>query len=144
MAGDFMTRTVTVWLNGRLERADQALLSVTDRGFQLGDGVFETIRVVGGRALELPAHLDRLRESARVLEIPLPGDLARCLAKAISDLCRANGLDDFGDRVAVRITASRGPVEGARCAHRRGQAELVVQAWRVDPASPELLEEAFT
>lgn len=141
MAGDIMTRTGTVWINGRLERADRALLSVTDRGFQLGDGVFETIRVVGGQALELPAHLGRLQASALVLEITLPDDLERRLVTAISDLCQANGLDDPGARVAVRITASRGPGEGrALCPPQGVKPNLVVQAWRVDPISAELLE----
>ena len=139
-----MTRAGTVWINGRLERADAALLSVTDRGFQLGDAVFETIRVVGGHALELPAHLSRLRESARVLEIPLPDDLGPRLAKAISDLCEANGLDESGTRLAVRITASRGPVDerGLR-PPENVEPSLVVQAWRVAATPPELLDEGL-
>ena len=74
MAGEVMSRTV--WVNGRLEPAGKALLTVTDRGFQVGDGIFETIRVVGGRVLEFSLHLSRLQASAVVLEIPLPDDLS--------------------------------------------------------------------
>ncbi len=140
MAGDGMNRARTVWINGRLEPADQALLTVTDRGFQVGDGIFETIRVVGGRALELPLHASRLQASAAVLEIPLPDDLERCLDAAIADLCRVNRLDGSDAQVAVRVTASRGPVDGR--ALRPPDVvwpNLVVQAWRVDPPPPELL-----
>ena len=134
-------RTRTVWVNGRLEPAGKAALTVTDRGFQVGDGIFETIRVVGGRALELPLHAARLEASAAVLEIPLPDDLERCLDNAIAEVCSANLLDGPGAQVAVRVTASRGPVDGRGL---RPPAEvrpnLVVQAWRVDPPASDLLE----
>src|ERR1019366_3939590 len=63
MAGGGMNRTSTVWINGRLESAEKALLTVTDRGFQVGDGIFETLLVVGGRVLELPLHASRLQAS---------------------------------------------------------------------------------
>jgi branched-subunit amino acid aminotransferase/4-amino-4-deoxychorismate lyase len=133
-------RTRTVWVNGRLEPEDAALLSVTDRGFQVGDGIFETIRVVGGRVLELPLHASRLQASAAVLEIRLPDGLERCLDSAIAEVCRANVLDEPGAQVAVRVTASRGPVQG------RGlrppvevRPNLVVQAWRVEPPAPDML-----
>src|SRR5450756_2731721 len=50
------------WVNGRLMPADAPALPVADRGFQLGDGVFETLRVRRGVAIELDLHLRRLRE----------------------------------------------------------------------------------
>ena len=53
-----------VWVDGRLLPADGAHLSVFDRGFQLGDGIFETLRARAGRTTELPEHLARLRRSA--------------------------------------------------------------------------------
>jgi len=112
MAGGDVSRTRTVWINGRMEPAERALLTVTDRGFQVGDGIFETIRVVGGRALELPLHASRLQASAAVLAIPLPDDLKRCLDTAIEEVCRANRLDGSEAKVAVRVTASRGAVDG--------------------------------
>jgi len=102
----------TVWINGRLEPADRALLSVTDRGFQVGDGIFETLLVAGGRVLELALHADRLRASAAVMAIPLPEDLEHFLGRAIADLCQANRLDGIDANVAVRVTVSRGAVDG--------------------------------
>jgi branched-chain amino acid aminotransferase len=140
MAGGGMNRPSFVWINGTLEPAERALLTVTDRGFQLGDGIFETMRVVGGRVLELPLHASRLQASAAVMAMPLPDDLERRLGQAITDLCRANRLDGSDIQVAVRVTVSRGAVDG------RGlrppddvRPNLVVQAWRVDPQPPELL-----
>ena len=135
-----MSQSGTIWINGRLEPAGKALLTVTDRGFQVGDGIFETIRVIGGRVLELPLHASRLQASAAVLAIPLPDDLERCLGRAIADVCAANGLDDSDSPVAVRITASRGPVDGRVLLPPDDVSpNVVVQAWRVDPPSPELL-----
>ncbi len=129
-----------VWINGRLEPAERALLTVTDRGFQVGDGIFETLLVVGGRVLELPLHASRLRASAAVLTMPLPEDLESCLGQAIADLCRANHLDDFDTKVAVRVTVSRGAVDGrALLPPDDVRPNLVVQAWRVDLPSLEPL-----
>jgi branched-chain amino acid aminotransferase len=138
MAGEVMSRTV--WVNGRLEPAGKALLTVTDRGFQVGDGIFETIRVVGGRVLEFSLHLSRLQASAAVLEIPLPDDLERCLVTAMAEVCRANRLDGSDAEVAIRVTVTRGPVDGrALRPPDEVRPNLVVQAWRVDPPAPELL-----
>jgi len=140
MAGGVVSPPRMVWINGRLEPAERALLTVTDRGFQLGDGIFETIRVVSGRPLELGLHVSRLQASAAALAIELPDDLERCLDTAIEKVCLANQLDDSDAQVAVRVTASRGPVDGRVLRppdHVR--PNLVVQAWRVDPPTPELL-----
>jgi len=135
-----MNSPSTVWINGRLEPAEAALLSVTDRGFQVGDGIFETIRVVGGRGLELPLHASRLQASAAVMAMPLPGDLLRCLGQAIADLCRANRLDGSDAQVAVRVTVSRGAVDGRFLLPPDDvRPNIVVQAWRVDPPRPESL-----
>jgi len=140
MAGGGVNSPSIVWINGRLEPAERAVLTVTDRGFQVGDGIFETLLVVGGRVLELPLHASRLRASAAVLAIPLPDDLELCLGQAIADLCRANRLDGSDTQVAVRVTVSRGAVDGrALLPPDDVRPNLVVQAWRVDPPPPELL-----
>ena len=111
-AGGGMNRPGTVWINGRLEPAERVLLTVTDRGFQVGDGIFETLLVVGGRVLELPLHTSRLQASAAVMAMPLPDELERLLGQAIADLCRANRLDGSDTQCAVRVTVSRGAVDG--------------------------------
>ena len=49
-----------VWLNDNLIPLDQARVSVNDRGFLYGDGLFETLRAEDGRVLFLPEHLERL------------------------------------------------------------------------------------
>jgi branched-chain amino acid aminotransferase len=131
-----------VWIDGRLLPADGAHLSVFDRGFQLGDGIFETLRVRGGHATELAEHTARLRRSAAGLAIPLPDDIAARLANGIAALLAADGLDGPTGDVSVRITISRGPFRG------RGllppdevvDATIAIQAWPVMPPPADHLE----
>ncbi len=92
-----------VWVDGRILPADGPHLSVFDRGFQLGDGVFETLRASAGRPTELDQHLARLHRSAAGLDIALPDDVDRRLAAGIDALLAAEGLEP------VR----RGPYTGA-------------------------------
>jgi branched-chain amino acid aminotransferase len=129
-----------IWLDGRLARAGGPHLSVTDRGFQLGDGVFETLRARRGVAIELREHLDRLRESAGATEIPLPDDDR--IVRGIADLLRAEGLggtEPPGD-AAMRITASRGPVEGRGMAiSPDAPGTIAIQAWPFAPPGADLL-----
>lgn len=61
------------WVNGRLlDSADEAAIPVTDHGWTVGDGVFETVKVVAGEAFALTRHLDRLAVSATGLGLPAP------------------------------------------------------------------------
>ena len=69
-----------VWVDGELLSASERHLSAFDRGFQLGDGVFETLRASGGRPTELPEHVARLHRSAEGLDIGLPADIDARLA----------------------------------------------------------------
>ena len=61
-----------VMLDGTLVPADEARITVDDAGFLEGDGVFETVRVEGGRALFLDAHLERLERGATAVKIRVP------------------------------------------------------------------------
>ena len=132
--------TTHAWANGVLVPADAPLISASDRGFLLGDAVFETIRAFGGRILELPLHAERLRGSAAVLEIPLAGDVEATLRAAIDELLAADGLAAPGIEVSVRVTVSRGPAEvRGLLPPTEVRPTVVVQASRVLPPPAELL-----
>lgn len=90
-----------VWVNEGL--TDAPAIDPRDRGFTLGDGLFETVRALGGRLPLLRLHLARLRTSAQRIDLPLPWTDA-FLTAAISSLLSANALTD----AAVRLTVSRG------------------------------------
>ena len=59
-------------LNGQFLPLEEATVSIEDRGFQFGDGVYEVIRVYGGRPFRLESHLSRLAQSAQAIFLPLP------------------------------------------------------------------------
>ena len=136
-----------IWLDGALVDARGPHLSVTDRGFQLGDGLFETARARRGVVIELDEHLERLRAGCQVLGLNLTaGDdqLADGIAEVLAaeGLAGAGGADDAPGDAAIRITVSRGPLE------RRGLlppgfedlvATIVIQAWPYVATTPELL-----
>jgi branched-chain amino acid aminotransferase len=134
-----------IWINGRIEPADGVHLSAFDRGFQLGDGVFETLRARGGRPTELDEHVARLRRSADGLAIPLPADVGERLAGAIDELLAAEGLAGPDGDASVRITASRGVFfgRGLLPPDEHPDATIVVQAWPVPPTPAAHLEEGL-
>ncbi len=111
-----------VWANGTvLDDPTAPVVSVADHGFTVGDGVFEAVKVTGGRPFALTRHLTRLTESARGLGLPDP-DLGR-VREAVDDVLAAEHLP-LG-RVRITYTAGIAPLGSGR-----GEAEptLVVVA----------------
>ncbi|MFI6599688.1 aminotransferase class IV [Nonomuraea sp. NPDC050536] len=80
--------TIPVWVNGELIDPARATVSVFDHGLMVGDGVFETIKIVNGKAFALTRHLDRLTLSAQRMDLPDPDvsaiadGIGKCLAEA--------------------------------------------------------------
>jgi len=99
---------VSAWADGRVLAADDARRA-DDRGLLLGDGLFETIHVVDGRAALLDRHLARLTASAASVRIPLPASLAATVAGALAELHAAEGRPSRG---ALRVTLTRGRGRG--------------------------------
>lgn len=134
-----------VWVDGRVLPADVPHLSVFDRGFQLGDGVFETLRARGSYPTELAEHVARLRRSAAALHIALPDDIEAQLASGIADLLTVEGLDGPDGDASVRITVSRGPyrTRGVLPPHEDVAPTIAIQAWPVTPAPAGHLEQGI-
>lgn len=122
---------MTLWLNGTLMPAEEARIAPSDRGFLLGDGVFETIRVMGGAPLHLGQHLARLRFGASVLGIPVGWDDAE-LAEAIAAVAQASG---FG-QAATRLTLTRGPAPRGVLPPSRPSPTLMISAGAMPPPAP--------
>jgi branched-chain amino acid aminotransferase len=140
-----VTRPGHVWVNGRIEPADAALLTAFDRGFQLGDGAFETLRARAGRPTELAEHAERMQRSAAGLSIALPGDLEPRRRAAIAELLAAEGLDGPAGDASVRITVSRGSFfgRGLLPPDEHPTPTIVVQAWPVPPTPASHLEQGL-
>ena len=136
-----------VWVDGSIRPAGEPHITVFDRGFQLGDGVFETLRARAGRATELPEHLQRLRNSADTLGIELPPGLEQRVLPAIDELLAAEGLGGPDGDASIRITVSRGSWASRgllppRDVHLR--PTIVIQAWPVVPPPPDHLERGLS
>ncbi|MEI9983232.1 MAG: aminotransferase class IV [Aliidongia sp.] len=101
-----MSDTMSLWLNGKLMPGDLARLDPRDRGFTLGDGLFETIRQEDRWLAYLDRHLARLRHGADFLGIPLIWTDAE-IETGLDALIEAERLNN----AAFRITLSRGPGE---------------------------------
>ena len=95
---------VLVFLNGQFLPEAQAVVPASDRGFLLGDGLFETMRVAGGRPFRLPQHLERLAHGADFLKIKLPFTPDELKGFA-GQLVEQNKMPD----AILRLTVTRGP-----------------------------------
>ncbi len=124
-----------VWVGGGIHPAVGAHVSVFDRGFQLGDGVFETLRARAGRVVELAEHTARLRRSAAGLDIPLPADIETVLAHGIDDLLAAEELGGPDGDASLRVTVTRGRWSARGLlppADVPLEATVAIQVWPVD------------
>ncbi len=64
--------TPTIWIDGKWYDRETATVSVYDHGLLYGDGVFEGIRIYGGKIFRLAEHLDRLHDSAHAIWLTIP------------------------------------------------------------------------
>ena len=99
---DTRNDAVLVYVNGAFVPRDKAVVSVFDSGFALGDGVWEGLRLVKGRLISLEAHLDRLFEGARSIDLDV-GLTRAGVVKAVRDTLDKNGMTD-GAHIRLMIT----------------------------------------
>jgi branched-chain amino acid aminotransferase len=95
---------VLVYVNGAFVPRDEAVVSVFDSGFALGDGVWEGLRLVKDRLISLDAHMDRLFEGARAIDLDI-GLTREGLIKAVQDTLDRNGMTDGAH---IRLMVTRG------------------------------------
>ena len=96
---------VLIHVNGELKHRAEAVVSVFDSGFVLGDGVWEGLRVHGGHPVFLDEHLDRLYEGAKAIALDIGLEPARATRRDLPRRCSANGMTDG---VHVRLMVTRG------------------------------------
>ncbi|MDP4668690.1 MAG: aminotransferase class IV [Candidatus Nanopelagicales bacterium] len=96
--------TTKVWLNDELVDAQKATVSVFDHGFTVGDGAFETLKVVNTQPVALTRHIKRLVHSLNTIGIEF--DKEDLLKKAINEVISAN--KSLGEIMRMRITYTSG------------------------------------
>jgi branched-chain amino acid aminotransferase len=134
---DERNQSVLIYVNGSLKPRNEAVVSVFDAGFVLGDGVWEGLRIHDGHPAFLDQHLDRLYEGAKAIALTV--GLSRDeLTTAIYDTIAAN---EMRDGVHVRLMVTRGvkttPYQDPRMTI--GPATVVIIAEYKVP-SPEILQ----
>jgi branched-chain amino acid aminotransferase len=122
---------MTIWCNGQLLAPESARIDPRDRGFTLGDGLYETIRVRDGRLLRIDRHFARLGEGLRLLDIRLKVD-ENALTGAMLAVLRADGLSD----AALRLTVSRGVAARGMAPDPTARPTVVISAVAHAPPEP--------
>ena len=132
---DARNEGVLVYVNGALVPRHQAVVSVFDSGFALGDGVWEGLRLVNGTLISLDAHLDRLFEGARSIALDI-GLTREALAGSVRDTLERNGMQDGAH---VRLMVTRGlkstPNQDPRFVTGPATVVIVAEYKRPNPAA---------
>ncbi|MDP1557051.1 MAG: aminotransferase class IV [Hyphomonas sp.] len=115
---------VLISVNGALKRREEAVVSVFDSGYLLGDGVWEGLRVMDGGVTFWPEHLKRLYAGAKTIDMDI-GLTREELTAQLMDCLKANGMQDG---VHIRLMVTRGikktPYQGPR--FTIGKATIVI------------------
>ena len=124
-----------VYVAGKLVPAEQATVSVFDHGLLYGDGIFEGIRVYGGRVFLLKEHIERLFESAQAIRLQIPLSPAE-MTKAVEDTVKANELTDG----YVRLVVTRGSGTLGLDIRRTSSPQVIIIADTISMYPPEMYE----
>ena len=123
------------FVNGRFMPLAQARVSVEDRGFQFGDGIYELIRTYGGRVFHIEDHLRRLEQSAEALGLSMVYSKSRW--KAILEKSHTrSGYPDA--KIYIQIT--RGAAPRDHSFPKKVRPSVIVTVRKMKPLSPELRE----
>ncbi|MEL6101572.1 MAG: aminotransferase class IV [Pseudomonadota bacterium] len=101
---DDRNESIKIYVNGQIVPRDQAVVSVYDSGFLLGDGIWEGLRLHQGHIPFFEDHLDRLFEAARYTEIDIGLDRSG-VKQAVQDTLDVN---EMVDDVHIRLMVTRG------------------------------------
>ena len=102
---DQRNNDILIYLNGKIVPKDQAVVSVYDSGFMLGDGVWEGLRLYNGTWAFIDEHMDRLFEAAKAVDIDI-GMTPDQVKQAILDTQAANQMTTDAH---ARLMITRGP-----------------------------------
>lgn len=118
-----------IYLKNRFIPAEQASISLDDRSFRFGDGVFETILVVEGKMYDFPSHRERLESGLKFFDLALDTrELEKCCAEII---LRNNLMAGY-----VRLVVSRGENRSGAVGYLPGDAEPYLAIQTIEKSFP--------
>ncbi|MBM4123228.1 MAG: amino acid aminotransferase, partial [Nitrospira sp.] len=115
------------FLNGRFLPLAQTMVSVEDRGFQFGDGVYEVVRTYHGIPFQLDAHLARLERSAEAIRLAMPYQ-AKDWRDFVTEGLKQGGYED--SKVYIQVTRGAAPRDHAFPAAATPTAVMTVRAMK--------------
>jgi branched-chain amino acid aminotransferase len=124
---DARNEAIFIYVNGRILPKAEAVVSVYDAGFMLGDGVWEGIRLYGGRWAFLDEHIDRLFEAAKAidLDIAMTPDQVK---SALSETQKANGMvSDAHARLMVTRGVKTRPFQHPKLSQRGPTVAIIME-----------------
>ena len=124
---DARNEAILIYVNGQIVPKAQAMVSVYDSGFMLGDGVWEGIRLYNGTWSFLDEHLDRLFEAAKAVDIDI-GLTRDQLAQAVFDTQAANGMtSDAHARLMVTRGVKTRPFQHPKLSQRGPTVVIIME-----------------
>ncbi len=111
-------------VNGHFMALAEATVSVEDRGFQFGDGVYEVIRTYHGRPFELEAHLARLERSAHALDLPQPYSRSQWTQYVLEGIKRAAYPES---KIYLQLTRGTAPRDHAFPSNATGTVVMTIR-----------------
>jgi branched-chain amino acid aminotransferase len=124
---DARNEAIFIYVNGRILPKAQAVVSVYDAGFMLGDGVWEGIRLYDGRWAFLDEHIERLFEAAKAidLDIAMTPDQVK---SALLETQRANGMvTDAHARLMVTRGVKTRPFQHPKLSQRGPTVAIIME-----------------
>ena len=121
-----------IFLSGKLVDEVDAKVSVFDHGLLYGDGVFEGIRVYGGKVFLHRQHIDRLYESAKAIRLVIPMSPDEII-RAVEETVLANNIGDG----YVRLVVTRGAGSLGLDIRKTGNPQVIVIADTITLYPPE-------
>ena len=103
-AEDARNETIRIWLNGQIVPKAEALVSVYDSGFMLGDGVWEGLRLYDGTWAFANEHLDRLFEAAKAIDL----DIGKTRAEVMQAILDTQAANEMVTDAHARLMVTRG------------------------------------
>jgi D-alanine transaminase len=128
-----------VWVNGQIVGRAEAAVSVEDRGFQFGDGLYEVIRAYGGKLFRMDSHMRRLAAGAEFLELGLSSAHVDEIRKVSDQLVQRAALED----VAVIMFVTRGAASRSHAPPEGMRPTIVIYVRPATTPAPELLRDGI-
>ncbi|MGL4319576.1 MAG: D-amino acid aminotransferase [Paracoccaceae bacterium] len=135
-ADDARNENILIWVNGKLTPKVQAMVSVYDSGFMLGDGVWEGIRLYNGTWAFAQDHIDRLFEAALAIDLDI-GMTREQVISALSETQKANGMTtDAHARLMVTRGVKTRPFQNPRLSQQGPTVVIIMEHSRPNLPRP--------